>query len=376
MGLLSFLSSLVNGDHEDKDETNGQVPHSWSQDADGYLVPHFGQGAQIAAAQAPSPVAPINPPQDPYYTASAAPMAAPQSPSPVGPAATDEQEITVSGDPWKPHKGTVLGAIADAIASYTDDGTPFADARDKRNLMEASEGMTSHPMDAIRRIAKVDPKKAWELLNQAQDNTRQQGSLDRQNRMLDLQNENLLFTRSAGMMRAATPTNWQAMREQALKFGQARGMDLSPYIPEQYDPDAVSYIAAGAIPPAKQVQLEETGRHNKATESIGQQNADTRSRYTDAAIQQGDARIGIGQQNADTGLMNAETSAAREGKMPNKGPGTPIQTKYGPAVISADGTTMTMYPHDEVAPQGYDGKGIKYIRVKDKWVPANTRAKQ
>lgn len=367
-GLLAFLSSLAGGGLDDEDENGQTPPHSWMNDADGYLVPQYGQPqpsqAQQPVGPSPSPMSPTAPMAEqapaPYY---------PESPAPAPTPA--ENDITVRGDSWSPRKQTVLGAIADAIASYTDDGTPFADARDKRNMMEASQTMTSDPMKAIRRISKIDPKTAWELLNQAQDNVRQQGGLDRQNRALDLQNENLLFTRAAGMMRVATPANWQAMREQALKFGQTRGMDLSQYIPEQYDPDSIAFFAAGAIPPAKQAQLEETGQHHRATERIGQQNADTRSRYTDAAIQQGGARIGISQQNADTSSRNADTSERREAKAAGNVRAT-HQTKYGPAVIDPDGQHMVLYPTKDKAPKGYDGKGLNYINVDGTWVPANT----
>jgi hypothetical protein len=176
-------------------------------------------------------------------------------------------------------------------------------------------------------------------------------------------------------LQSGDPANWTAMKKQALIYGNRYGKDYSS-IPDTPDPSYGTSLAMGVIPAAKQMQAKETAQHHRKTEDIGQQNANSREAYTNAAIQQGSARIGIGQQNADTAGRNADTAENREAfTEKTKGQGQGVQTKYGPAMISDDGKSMTLYPHSGTAPDGYDGKGIHYIRVNGKWVPANTRTK-
>lgn len=329
MNLLSLLLGSSAG-----------APHpQFETDAQGYVVPTNQPPA------APTPMArALIPPQ-------ASTLDSP-----------DPSAINVNGlapDNWKPHNASVLGQIADYFL-----GTHFGRENEERNFEQALQAKT--PMAAIRRVALFDPARAWKMYNEQVDNIRQQGSLDRQNRYMDLANENLLYGRVAGMMGAATPQTWGAMREQALRMGQARGKDLSYLIPEQYDPEAIDTIRYGAVPVKTQEQLTETARSHRANEGIRQQNADTAAERNQIMREQGSERIGISQQNADTGRMNAdtaktnaETSRKSEEKRPDKS-GKSTNQQY---VRDPQGNVVGMIRYEGGTPVIYHKNGGKYAVV-------------
>jgi hypothetical protein len=297
---------------------------------------------------------------------------APQGPTAPPHGDADPNPVQVMGDRFKPHRGTILGALADGYLIAHGGKPMFTQQREQENMQNAMKGFADNPMQAIRRVGTFDPDTAWKMFNQQIDNQRQQGQLDRQNRVFDGVNENIVYNRAAGMLNAATPENWAAMRDQAIKMGQVRGVDVSGLIPETYDADAAKFLINGAIPPAKQQTIAETGRHHKVTEGISQQNANTAVERNEIMRTQGGTRLGISQQNADTASRNSDISAARLDLQKGQKQGRGVQTKYGPAMISQDGNSLTLYPSRDVAPDGYDGKGIHYIRVNGQWVPANT----
>lgn len=200
---------------------------------------------------------------------------------------------------FKPKKMNFFQALGDQLLMHWGNKPIFEKRNHDKNMKRAMEGFTSDPTEAISRISQFDPDLAWQLLNTVQDNQRQNAVLERQNRALDMRNDDYLYQQTAGMMGAATPETWGQMRDLALKRAAARNGNveaLAGIIPEQYDPSAIEYIRYGAIKPKDQMteagkntraankdaiardRLAETGRHNQATEGQAATNEAGRDR--------------------------------------------------------------------------------------------------
>lgn len=179
-----------------------------------------------------------------------------------------EEAISVKG--WKPKKQSILGILADAYLQSQGMKPAYKIERDRRNMQSAMEGFTQEPLEAIRRMAQIPgmEEKAWTLYNQVIDNQRADGTLARQNRALDMRNDDYIYQQTAGMMGAARPDTWQKMRELAIQRAQSRGVDVSSFIPEEYDADAIEYIRYGAVKPKDQMTLKERRENNQARVGI------------------------------------------------------------------------------------------------------------
>lgn len=205
--------------------------------------------------------------------------------SPLGSEANPDQ-ATVTADGWRPRKPTLLGTIADAFLMSRGMKPAYAINRDARNVNEALSGYVSDPDKAMRRLMKIRGYEddAIKMIEKKRDDDRASGILERQNKALDLRNEQMMFEFAANMMNAATPETWKPMRDLALKRAGARGIDLSPYIPETYDGMVADVTADSAVKVKDQRtlderrennterraiqrdRLEETGRHNRVQE--------------------------------------------------------------------------------------------------------------
>lgn len=238
-----------------------------------------------------------------------------------------EQAVSVKG--WKPKKQGWLGAIADAYLMSQGMKPAYKERIDRNNMMAAMEGFTNDPLEAVRKIAQIPgmQDKAWTLYNTIVDNQRGQGALDRQNRALDMRNDDYIYQQTAGMMGAARPDTWQKMRELAIQRGASRGVDVSAYIPEEYDPDSIEYIRYGAVKPKDQMTLEERRRNNEARTGIQRdrlnetiRNNDLRDEDRDTAEEgrnnRGNKRnkLGGGQRGDGERYAPAETDIVRPGE--------------------------------------------------------------
>lgn len=313
---------------------------------------------------------------DPMPIQPQAPMA--QAPIAQPPVNNAPISIVGKGDDWHPHKRSTLGTIADfALAALGLPIFPFGHANKEKNINDALKGFEGNPAQAIHRLAQIKGEEfnAAKLANQYEDDKRMRGNLDRQNQLFDFQKSKYVFDRAANMMGAVKDEkSWGPMRNQALKIGDAYGVDLSSIIPENFDIDAINTIRAGAVPVAKQMQIDETHDYHEKVSDYRDRNLDERKAYHQGQLRLGGGRLGVSETNAQTGQRNAATSERREAKTAGNVRTTHI-TKYGPAVVDPDGKHMVLYPNSDTAPSGYDGKGINYINVNGTWVPANTSPK-
>lgn len=311
-------------------------------------------GGHRQQPQAPQPMA-----SDPTMMPSGAPAMTAQ---PLSPQQVDEMPpVEVMGDRFKPHRGTILGAIADGYLMAHGGKPMFTVMRQQENMDNAMKGFTENPMQAIRRVGTFDPDTAWKMLNQQTDNDNQKNQLARQNQVLDNANESYTYNRVAGMMGAANEGNWSQMRDQAIAYGKSRNKDVSALIPPEYSPDAIQGLQYGAVPVAKQMQIGEQTRNHDLQHSDRAASLGERSEFHKGLLNQGGARIGISQQNADTSVDNAATAAKRANIYANANQGRAVNSPAGPGVVDRTGNQLTVFTHD--------GRKLLYIRgnSKDHW---------
>lgn len=181
----------------------------------------------------------------------------------LGGGSYNANDIVVEG--FKPKKRSFLGFLADAYLMSKGGKPLFAERIDRKNVDKALRGYADNPLDAIRRLGQIHGRglDAVKLYDQYSDNERASGTLDRQNRALDMKNDDYIYGMTAGAMARATPENWGSIRQRAIQRAQARGMDtevMESIIPEQYDPDAIDFIRYGEIKPKDYERLQQQER--------------------------------------------------------------------------------------------------------------------
>jgi hypothetical protein len=267
-----------------------------------------------------------------------------QPQAPAQPAVGPSMEI----EGWKPHHRTTLGFLADAVLMGLGSRVaPFAKKVNDQNMQEAMEGFTQDPEHTIQRIAKINPKMALELQERYTDNTRMNGNLERQNAVFDMKKEDVVFNRVAGMMGAANEKTWPKMRQVATAIGNKYGVDVSSYIPETYDPESVEFIRNGAVKPIDKMKLDETTDYHDKT-------IKTRERGQDLTDARGQTRL------KETGRHNQVMETRPAKASPVKPTGKNVMTKYGPGVVSPDGSKMKVYRNNTE---------FRYVNVNGTWVP-------
>lgn len=271
-------------------------------------------------------------------------------------------------DTWQPHHRTTLGKIADiTLALLGLPIAPFKKKEERDNMHEAMQGFATDPLRTIERISQIRGHEgdALKLYEQYVDDKRQDGNLSRQNNVFDLQKQDLVYKRVAGMMGAANEGTWGKMRSLALDMGNRLGVDVSPYVPEAYDPDSIEFIRNGAIKPIDQVKAEEThDYHGKVI--------DTRERGQDLShgdrvrgqnLSHGDRIRGQDLSHGDRVTNEAGRNARHNDPKTRTKAGVPpaVMTKYGPLVPSKSDPRKAILHHG--------GKTYGYTNINGTWVP-------
>ena len=343
MGFGQLLSSIFGGGDTSYDGIPSPGPSG--------MMPVTGADGFVSMQR---PGQPVQPPMQ-------APMAegGPADPGqyyPQDPPANGGEQLSVIADRWKPHKPTILGAIADAYLMSKGMKPMFSQQRKSENMENAMKGFTDDPMRSIRRVGQFDPDSAWKMYNETVDNQRQKGSLDRQNQLFDFQKQKYVYGQLAGMMGVAAkrndPSTWSTMREQALKYGQTFGIDASNIIPEQFDPNAIETIALGSVPVGKQMQLDETHRYHDDTTQYRRDSLEERRNYHGQQVQLGARRAATGEGNLserqEHNDVTEQQGADRLDKTPAKPSVRAYDTKYGRGMVNKEGTQMNIIPDPRV----------------------------
>lgn len=269
----------------------------------------------------------------------------------------NDDTIGVTGDGWKPKKETGIGRIMDTLLELRGRRPIFKDRTDDANLqsaMENAQGDEKPGIDQqklISRIRKFNPDMADKMQNQLTTQTRLQGNLDRQNDVFDMKKEEIVRDRVASMMSAVKPTDVEGMkkmRQRVIAYGNNKGYDFSQELPEDMTGFDYDSFRLGQVKMKDQLKINETGRHHEVTEGQGASRITETGRHNQAT--EGQAATNEGGRND----RHDDTPRARS-----------LMTKYGPGIISKDGTRMTVQR---------GGKTYGYVHTgqndgKDNWTP-------
>lgn len=233
---------------------------------------------------------------------------------------SDDDNVTVTGDAWKPKKESGLGRIMDTLLELRGRKPVFKDRTDDANLQSASENAQGDEKPGfdqqklISRVRKFNPELANQLQDKLTTSTRLQDNLDRQNAVFDLKKEEIVRDRAASMMSAVKPTDTEGMakmRERVIAYAKNKGYDFEQELPKDMTGFDYDSFRLGQI-------------KMKDQEKLGQ--GDRRLDQRDTTISNQDrhnrAMEGIGQQNADTAVVNSN-------KHPDKGEPRVVDTKNG-----------------------------------------------
>jgi hypothetical protein len=254
---------------------------------------------------------------------------------------------------FKPTHRNALGRIADVVLGAYGKGPVYETRMRERDAGNAMRGFVHDPLQSIAQLMTIPGQadKAAKLYDQYTDNQRMQESVTRQNNVFDMKKEELVYNRVAGIMRAAdTPEKWVKARQIASMIGQKYGVDVDKIIPEKFDRDSIDFINQGQIKPIDAAKLEETKDYHGDIIT-------TRERGQD--LQHGDRQDDIAEDRRHHTVMENRPRATKPAPQS-------VMTKYGPGIISKDGTRMLVMR---------DGKKYGYVKAGKNgnninWVPA------
>jgi hypothetical protein len=253
-----------------------------------------------------------------------------------------EEAVAVKG--WKPKERSLLGILADAYLQSQGMAPAYKQRIETKNMQNAMEGFTNDPLESVRRMAQIPgmQEKAWTLYNQIIDNKRADGTLERQNRALDMRNDDYIYQMTAGMMGAANEGTWSKMRDLAIQRAQSRGVDVSHLIPEMYDADSVKFMQYGAVKPKDQMVLEERRENNQARVGIQRDRLGETQRHNQVSEGQQAANEAGRAARHSTPRPRAQKPSAAQSILPDGSRivygGGDKQSAQTAIVIGADGT--------------------------------------
>lgn len=190
---------------------------------------------------------------------------------------------------FKPKKISFWGALGDQLLKHWGAPAAFGPAVEQKNLRRAMEGFTKDPMEAIARIAQIPgyEAKAWDLMNQVDDNTR---ARELQDSTIGTRREKIINSANR-IFGGVKPdgSNWGVVRGLYMDMLERNNIK-DVYLPEQYDEDFIrAQIASG-------MTLKEQDD----------------ARYKDRRLQQMDRRLDQAD-TAETG-RNTRAAAAESGR--------------------------------------------------------------
>ncbi len=164
--------------------------------------------------------------------------------------------------------GNILGAIGDALLIGAGRDPVYAPRLHRARSAEALIDYTQDPQRAIDQYSQVDPEKAMILADRLAERQSVGAYRNSQIQANNDEYENRTHGVALGLLGAATPSTYPAIRQRISDYYQSRGITPLFDLPEQYDEEAVQSFARGGIPVAKQAKLAEDRRYHDAV--IGQ----------------------------------------------------------------------------------------------------------
>lgn len=257
----SAYDSMRGGDPGIAPLQDAETPQAQGQDLSG-------SGFAMANPQ-PTMAPPLSAPDQ---AAPQTPMVAPQQAAPQQPidnpyaqdtakeignslGSNSGEDVTVTGDTFKPKKESVLGVIGDFLLMRRGMQPIFRQRTEEANMKEALKGFQRDPASAISRVRQIDPELAFKMQQQLQASNAN-NALE-QERRIEIQDKGV--QRIGGMLGAVQNSkDPAAIYAKTLptmrRWAETYGIDPSS-LPDTYDADAVNGFRSGAISPYQQESL-------------------------------------------------------------------------------------------------------------------------
>lgn len=243
----------------------------------------------------------------------------------------DPIEILVEG--FKPKKAGFLDRFLDNFLVNMG-GKPVREQRIKEdNMRAAMEGFTSDPLNAIRRIAQINPEAAWTLYDKYLDNTRADSIAKRQEDVASMK----YMGRLGGMLRAIQTSKdpadqYTRMLPNIKRYAERYGLPLED-LPEEYNDEVINAYVMRNVDVEDQIRQEQLDAYRTSRLNQMQQSIDNTNEYRQERLKDFD--------NAEAG-RNARAAQAEAGRntRATKGQGRVIQTPNGPGILSSDGNHL------------------------------------
>lgn len=150
----------------------------------------------------------------------------------------------------------VVGTIGDAFLMQAGRDPVYAPQRMRERQAEAMLGFADNPMEAVQRLARVDPDSAQKLYDVITDNQRQM--IDTQSQVRNRQDEFDARTDeiAGALLASANKTTYPAVVEQINKLYASRGTPMRVQLPPAYDEAAMADLGNAFITPKDRAKLE------------------------------------------------------------------------------------------------------------------------
>jgi hypothetical protein len=274
------------------------------------------------------------------------------------------EDITVTGDAWKPKEESLAGKIGDYFM-----GGLFHKRTEAANLKEAVKGFQEHPERAVSRIAQVNPRLAVEV-DQKIAASRAEKALEAEREVQALQKSGNLMGSALGALQNAAPAQRGQIYSQMLPTLQGlakAGHYPADLLPPTYDENAINTIRASSIPTYQQTRLNQLQESIRNTEGYRNKRLGQMDTSVNENIRHDKTMEDIASRKGDVSQENADKKA-------DKSQAGGVMTKFGPMATSPDGNKGRL-----VAPDGsvhYYLKMGKTPEGKDNWVPIHSETKQ
>lgn len=220
-----------------------------------------------------------------------------------------------------------LGHLGDTALRASGQNPVWSSMEDEAALKRAAPGFVDNPQEALRQIYGISPEIGLKFQAAQNNSSKIQNTIDNSVLKRNVDARKLI----GGLLRSAKdPATLRLAMDQAKIIADRAGVSLDDLPTDLENPDAVYNWTYGTMPVKDQEadasrdatqdyrnrNLDERGRHNRATEGIGQQNANSNSTRTNTDREY--KRAGVIRNAAETTIHAAGVGAKNTGQVADR----------------------------------------------------------
>lgn len=243
------------------------------------------------------------------------------------------EDIPIVAEGQRLTKRNLLGKIADGILMAYGKNPIYEGRMRERDLQNAMDSFSHDPMGAIQRIGKLPgmADEAFGLMDKFQDNQRAAEAAE----TLAESRRAKFYPRIGGLLRnvlkAENRDEAYRVARPLLQRLQEKAGDTGS-LPDVFDEQAISNYIAMNIDPEDQLRQEMLDEYRQSRLNQGQQRIDETVRYHNERLEDFDQQ--------ETGRNNRAAQRRNGG---SDGSPRPVDTRFGPGRMSADGTSLIVF---------------------------------